>query len=127
MVWGDDAPIATVTHGEWGDEFPGFKFEDGHGNECSPDYLGAHAVPTMKKLAYGSIQSETAEANARRIVACVNACEGIPTADLESGAVQRLVEALEALVSVIPPSLMPFIGGDVEDASAALAPFKGGE
>lgn len=28
------------------------------------------------------------EANARRIVACVNACEGISTADLESGAVK---------------------------------------
>ena len=27
--------------------------------------------------------SETANANARRIVACVNACAGIPTEDLE--------------------------------------------
>lgn len=38
------------------------------------------------------------EPNARRIVACVNACEGIPTEALESGVVREVVEALEALV-----------------------------
>src|SRR5690606_13994870 len=36
--------------------------------------------------------------NAQRIVACVNACEGIPTEALEAGVVRELVEALEALV-----------------------------
>ena len=31
--------------------------------------------------------------DARRIVACVNACEGIPTEALESGVVRELIEA----------------------------------
>lgn len=34
-------------------------------------------------------------ANARRIVACVNALEGISTADIEAGVVKELVEALK--------------------------------
>jgi hypothetical protein len=38
---------------------------------------------------------EIQEANARRIVACVNACEGIPTEALEDGAVKQLVEVLQ--------------------------------
>jgi len=33
------------------------------------------------------------EPNARRIVACVNACEGIPTESLEAGVVHKLVRA----------------------------------
>lgn len=33
----------------------------------------------------GTEQNERGEANARRIVACVNACAGIPISDLESG------------------------------------------
>lgn len=39
--------------------------------------------------------------SARRIVACVNACDGILTEVLESGVVRELVEALEALVGEI--------------------------
>ena len=37
------------------------------------------------------------EANARRIVAAVNACTGISTSALESGAVRELVETLEEI------------------------------
>ena len=33
------------------------------------------------------------EPNARRIVACVNACDGIPTEALEAGVVRKLIEA----------------------------------
>jgi len=36
---------------------------------------------------------EIARANAARIVACVNACAGIPTEQLEAGCVERLVRA----------------------------------
>ncbi len=39
-------------------------------------------------------ENDTAEANAKRIVACVNACRGIPTADLQK---LRLVKAVDAL------------------------------
>ncbi len=35
--------------------------------------------------------------NARRIVACVNACEGISTEALEAGVVKELREALEGI------------------------------
>src|ERR1700687_3987469 len=39
------------------------------------------------------------EANARRIVAAVNACEGIPTEALEQGVVRELLEALKAIAT----------------------------
>lgn len=49
-----------------------------------------------------NLDEETAyaiqQANAQRIVATWNACEGIPTEALEPGVVRELVEALEALV-----------------------------
>jgi hypothetical protein len=40
--------------------------------------------------------NEEAEANARRIVACVNACNGVPTASLENGVVLDLIAASTA-------------------------------
>src|SRR4051812_32479621 len=36
-----------------------------------------------------------AEANARRIVGAVNACEGIPTEALESGVIKQLADVIE--------------------------------
>lgn len=41
------------------------------------------------------------EANARRIVACVNACEGISTEALEAGAVKETLETLEKISRLI--------------------------
>lgn len=41
------------------------------------------------------------EANALRIVACVNACAGIETSALESGVVQEMREALQAAYDVV--------------------------
>ena len=38
------------------------------------------------------------EANVRRIVACVNACVGISTEALESGAIRNLIKACEDVV-----------------------------
>ncbi len=50
------------------------------------------------------------KANARRIVACVNALEGIPTEALEAGAIKEVVEAVrmvsqhwDALPSIVDP------------------------
>jgi hypothetical protein len=45
----------------------------------------------------GWFRQEPAEANARRIVACVNACAGIPTEEVEAGVLALTVEALVAL------------------------------
>ncbi len=39
------------------------------------------------------------EANARRIVACVNACADIPTEALESGAIEAFIQAAEDLLA----------------------------
>lgn len=42
---------------------------------------------------------DNGNANARRIVAAVNACEGIPTDALEAGAVADLLAAVEGLLA----------------------------
>lgn len=47
-----------------------------------------------KPLAHGELPIEQYHENARRIVACVNACAGIETNYLEQGAVPVDVEAL---------------------------------
>ena len=48
---------------------------------CSAPHEVAHIAPRFKS---GERDKEQEEANARRIVACVNACEGISTEVLES-------------------------------------------
>jgi len=70
-------------------------------------------------------------ANAARIVACVNACAGIPTEQLEAGSVAEAIQALRDVHMAKPPHkangyndyrrLMHFIRGR---AWAALAPFQ---
>ena len=42
---------------------------------------------------------EVSEADARRIVACVNACAGLPTEALEAGALGRALDALGDMAS----------------------------
>jgi hypothetical protein len=69
--------------------------------------------------------------HAARIVAAVNACDGIPTDALEQGAVKDLVGALERLTDRVDPgnkdrdlgikSLVDALG----DARAALAKARG--
>lgn len=46
---------------------------------------------------YGTDPEGTAEANERRIVAAVNACAGIPTAALESGALETALRRLDTV------------------------------
>jgi len=62
-----------------------------------------------------SVSDPISEADARRIVACVNACAGIPTEALEAGAVR---EALDLLVRLL--------GSDVSrnEVRAALAKVR---
>ncbi len=49
----------------------------------------------------GEVEGDEAEtaANARRLAACWNACRGIPTEALESGALGRLLKAAAALTA----------------------------
>lgn len=69
-----------------------------------------------------------------RATVCVNACAGISTADLEAGAVEKLIEAARTARNLIRVDLLehavanyphkPEIGlGELLDA--ALKPFKG--
>ncbi len=57
---------------------------------------------------------DRSEANAKRIVACVNACAGIPTEQLKAGSVRGLLDAIDK-------KLVTEERGYLEDA---LAPFQ---
>jgi len=61
------------------------------------------AATTSDKVAlirgpYGYGPYEYLYVNAQRIVACVNACDGIPTEALEAGVVREMVEAITEIV-----------------------------
>jgi len=66
-----------------------------------------------------SATHEESLANAARIVACVNACAGIPTAQLQVGSVAELVAAADKV-------LQPADGSDEPswDLKAAIAAFQ---
>lgn len=76
------------------------------------------------------------KANAARIVACVNACAGVPTAALENGAVKTALEALEQIIECrharrgggpLPGDLQDMdeaLRDVIEIASSALAQLK---
>jgi hypothetical protein len=59
-----------------------------------PGYVCRFDGTRWVQIAYvGSPQSPCAD-DARRIVACVNACEGVPTETLEAGGLPRAMSAL---------------------------------
>jgi len=109
---------AQHTPGPWEiDEFHNIQTPDGQ------LLLGGVVTP----MTAGS-SMQTAHVNASRIVAAVNACEGISTKALEDGVVKELLEALEyyteAKCSVVDGDQI--IGIDDGDlARAALAKAKG--
>jgi hypothetical protein len=45
--------------------------------------IGAVGTPLICRVIFRNVSINEQKANARRIVACVNACAGIPTIDLE--------------------------------------------
>jgi hypothetical protein len=82
-------------------------------SKTGPDVVSA---PAMRQM--------PAE-DARRIAACWNACQHIPTEALEAGVVGELVEACRTLVD---SSLPAWPGRSaIEIAHKALAKAKGGE
>lgn len=95
QIWSiaDDCPVATVISGEWGDEIPVIEI-----NPDAPDVARA----TVKLSAYGAIPPDEAKANTKRIVACVNACKGIPTDKLREGVVGDLIAAARLAGGVVP-------------------------
>ena len=60
MLWTDDYPVATVTGGDWGDDFPALEIEGTPGS-CTGE-LKIKAV--MRQEAYGNVSQELAAANA---------------------------------------------------------------
>lgn len=83
-----DHPIASMESGEWGDSYPSIRMKEGTGE------LENQWEAYMKMESYGEIPEEAAKANVRRIVACVNACAGIPTEELEAMTLGQLKELL---------------------------------
>lgn len=62
------------------------------------------------------VQGDTAEealANARRIVACVNACQSISTETLENGVIKDMVASLQTVADYFDPLL----NADIEELS----------
>jgi hypothetical protein len=65
--------------------------------------------------------NDLAAANARRIVACVNALAGIPTEALEAGALRALIEAAQGIFPWGPVHALPLVRAEaVEKMHAAL-------
>lgn len=52
-------------------------------------------------LGGGSSHYDLCKTNARRLVACWNACDGISTEELEDGAIQKLREQRDELLFVL--------------------------
>lgn len=73
----------------------------------------------------GELSTDRQLANARRMCAAVNACEGISTEELEKGIVRELISALEYLLEeVCKRGGEPFEGAS-DTARLALARAKG--
>lgn len=85
-------------------------------NGCPLAYVGNHA-------GY--------EANAQRIVSCVNACTGLSNTALDAGVVQELLAALEAIISVRPYTGAPLTHEEgarlLQQARAAITKATTGE
>ena len=67
----------------------------------------SHGIPHFIITASGDLYGEDTPENrelARRIRACVNACEGIPTEDLERGIIQDMRRVLEMAVPLLADS-----------------------
>ena len=62
--------------------------------------FGPHFVLTADGSIHGEDTPENREL-ARRIHACVNACEGIPTEELEAGIVQEMCRAVARIVPLL--------------------------
>lgn len=62
-VWTRDFPVAEVTRGDWGDEYPAIRHIEGDG------MAGTAVEAYMEKMVYGHIEDWFAEAAAKLIAA----------------------------------------------------------
>ena len=76
----------------------------GNGSAAGSEADRVTRTPHFTITAAGELRGEDSPANrdlARRIRACVNACEGLPTADLEAGIVARMRQTIAEVVPVL--------------------------
>jgi hypothetical protein len=76
----------------------------------APDPTGQHPDVYVAEIAHSDEEGRIApyeqhEANARRIVAAVNACQGLTTGALEQGIVTELLTALKGCLFVLDENL----------------------
>jgi hypothetical protein len=69
-VSGKDAPVAVITGGVWGDDFPSIRLV---GNSS----LDLKAEAYMEQISYGEVPMEEAKANARLIAAAPSMLEAL--------------------------------------------------
>ncbi len=87
QIWSTpaDCPVASVTSGEWGDSYPVIRIVNKDESASASRAFELVLKADTERIDYGSIPEDVAKANMRRIVACVNACKGVSTYDLEQG------------------------------------------
>jgi hypothetical protein len=92
-------PVAKHTPGPWVHGENGLIY-----GQCADDDSEAPFIcdviddPAMQVL---GLMSPVEQANARRIVAAINGCDGIPTDALEQDVVQQVLEAVPALIGLV--------------------------
>lgn len=109
--------------GQFGEPWESKKFGSGYGNKnAMPIYGGGNQVASAEYLG----GTAKAEENAARIVACVNACDGIPDpAEAVERARAGLKRALELLEPFDDPGLSLGLGSDaLTPIRAALAALE---
>ena len=65
QVWTDDYPIAEITVGKWGDDYPALRI-------VGESSLNQKVEAYMEMIEYGEVSEETAQANALLISAAPN-------------------------------------------------------
>ena len=71
QIWSENYPIAIVTSGKWGDDYPAIRLNTDKGT------IGAVAEAYMEQITYGEIYEETARANARLIASAPELLEAL--------------------------------------------------
>lgn len=85
-----------------------------------------HDAPGMCLALANAATPAAAADTARRLLAAWNACDGIPTAALEAGAVKNVVSALRMINDEFPPQAQVSfsLAGKLKEADRALLPLN---
>lgn len=111
----DTQPAATHTPGPWQDDGNGLIY-----GQCSDD---DEEMPFVADVCNNpNVYTEQERTNARRIVAAVNACEGIRTEALERGVIEELRHALGELLTAAS-DLDAAIDGATDQFNAERTPL----